>query len=165
MSDVETCVMCGAEIPEGIQVCPTCENSVLKEKTNESPRYERFVFRGDVFFADLNPVVGSETGGVRPVVIIQNNIGNRFSPTVIAAITSRAKKRAFPIHVKLKDNRSGLTEDTTILLEQIRTIDKRRLKHYIGHLDEETMQLIDKAAARSIGLKQKSEDDKDGDNV
>ena len=157
--------MCGAEIPEGIQVCPTCENSILKEKTNESPRYERFVFRGDVFFADLNPVVGSETGGVRPVVIIQNNIGNRFSPTVIAAITSRAKKRAFPIHVKLKDNHSGLTADTTILLEQIRTIDKRRLKHYIGHLDEETMQLIDKAAARSIGLKKKDEDDKDGDNV
>ena len=137
----------------------------MKEKTNEPARYDRYVFRGDVFFADLNPVVGSETGGVRPVVIIQNNIGNRFSPTVIAAITSRATKRAFPVHVKLKDNRSGLTEDTTILLEQIRTIDKRRLKQYIGHLDEDTMQLIDKAAARSIGLKKKDEDGENDDDV
>ncbi len=152
MNNENTCIMCGAVIPEGIQVCPNCENRVIKEKTNEHSTYDSYIYRGDIYFADLNPVVGSEIGGVRPVVILQNDVGNKYSSTLIAAVTSRVRKHSLPVHVSLTNNLSGLTEDTTILLEQIRTIDKRRLKHYVGHLDGETMNRIDRAAALSIGL-------------
>ncbi len=152
MNHCETCLLCGTSVPEGIQVCPACENEILKGKSHERPPYGSYIFRGDVFFADLNPVVGCETGGIRPVVIIQNDVGNRFSDTVIAAVTSRGCKRDLPVHVPLDGSRGSLTGDTVIMLEQIRTIDKRRLKRYLGHLDEETMARIDSAASCSIGL-------------
>lgn len=109
--------------------------------------------RGDVFFADLSPVVGSEQGGVRPVLIIQNDIGNRFSPTVIvAAITAQFEKPRLPTHIEINAKTHGLDRDSIILLEQIRTIDKRRLTDKITHLDEETMRKIDAGLQISVGL-------------
>ncbi|MGI6643958.1 MAG: type II toxin-antitoxin system PemK/MazF family toxin [Bacillota bacterium] len=110
--------------------------------------------RGDIYFADLSPVVGSEQGGFRPVLIIQNDIGNRYSPTVIiSAITSRITKAHLPTHVELPGHVSGLDKDSVVLLEQIRTIDKRRLKRRIARLDDEIMAKIDEALAISCGLK------------
>jgi len=109
--------------------------------------------RGDIYYADLRPVIGSEQGGVRPVLIVQNNIGNHYSPTVIAAaITSRKKKRSQPTHVKLPGGGCILRDKSTVLLEQVRTIDCGRLKEYVGHLDAETMHDIDHAIAVSFGL-------------
>ena len=109
--------------------------------------------KGDVYYADLTPVVGSEQGGVRPVLIIQNDVGNRFSPTVIAAaITSRQGKRALPTHIRLKSNLQGLHDNSIVLLEQVRTIDRVRLKEYIGRLNANTMHDIDHAIAVSFGL-------------
>ena len=111
------------------------------------------VQRGDMFYADLTPVVGSEQGGVRPVVIIQNDVGNRYSPTVIAAaITSRTEKRNLPTHIRLPENCQGLHQDSMILLEQVRTIDRTRLREYIGKLNAATMQYVDRAIAVSFGL-------------
>ncbi len=108
--------------------------------------------RGDLYYADLNPVVGSEQGGVRPVLIIQNDIGNKHSPTVIiAAITSKAMKVTLPTHCNLSEN-AGLDRDSVALLEQIRTIDKRRLKDYVGALGQEDMLAVNKALAVSVGL-------------
>ena len=98
------------------------------------------VKRGDIYYADLSPVVGSEQGGVRPVLIIQNDIGNKYSPTVIAtAITSQINKAKMPTHIELDANEYGLSKDSVVLAEQIRTIDKRRLKEKIGHLDDALM--------------------------
>ena len=109
--------------------------------------------RGDIFFANLNPVVGSEQGGTRPVLILQNDIGNKYSPTtIIAAVTSRIKKAKLPTHVELPKEQSKLDRDSVILLEQLRTIDRRRLKEWIAHLDEETMTRVDAALAISLGL-------------
>jgi len=109
--------------------------------------------RGDIFYANLNPVIGSEQGGVRPVLIIQNNIGNKYSPTtIIAAITSKIKKAKLPTHVELSAAEFNLEKDSVILLEQLRTIDKRRLKEKIAHLDEEIMSEIDRAIMISLGL-------------
>lgn len=109
--------------------------------------------RGDMFYADLTPVVGSEQGGVRPVVIIQNDVGNQHSPTVIAAaITSRTEKRRMPTHIKLYGCHRGLHRDSVILLEQVRTIDRTRLREYIGRLNAATMQHVDHAIAVSFGL-------------
>jgi mRNA interferase MazF len=109
--------------------------------------------RGDIYYADLSPVIGSEQGGVRPVVIIQNDVGNRYSPTVIAAaITSRLGKTRLPTHIDVFANRVGLVKDSVILLEQVRTLDKRRLKEKMGHLDEGTMHQVDRAIAVSVGL-------------
>lgn len=109
--------------------------------------------RGDMFYADLTPVVGSEQGGVRPVVIIQNDVGNRHSPTVIAAaITSRTEKRKLPTHIRVPENCQGLHQDSTVLLEQVRTIDRTRLREYIGKLNASTMQYVDHAIAVSFGL-------------
>ena len=109
--------------------------------------------KGDVYYADLTPVIGSEQGGVRPVLIIQNDVGNRFSPTVIAAaITSRQGKRALPTHIRLKSNLQGLHDNSIVLLEQVRTIDRVRLKEYIGRLNANTMHDIDHAIAVSFGL-------------
>ncbi|NWN94357.1 MAG: type II toxin-antitoxin system PemK/MazF family toxin, partial [Bacillus sp. (in: Bacteria)] len=109
------------------------------------------VKRGDVYFADLSPVVGSEQGGVRPVLILQNDIGNRFSPTVIvAAITAQIQKAKLPTHVEIDAKRYGLERDSVILLEQIRTIDKQRLTDKITHLDEEVMEKIDDALQISL---------------
>jgi mRNA interferase MazF len=111
------------------------------------------VKRGDVFFADLSPVVGSEQGGIRPVLIIQNDIGNRFSPTVIvAAITAQIQKAKLPTHVEIEAEAHGFDRDSVILLEQIRTIDKQRLTDKITHLDEETMRKVDDALQISVGL-------------
>lgn len=111
------------------------------------------VKRGDIYYADLSPVVGSEQGGLRPVLIIQNDIGNRYSPTVIAAaITSRMGKTKLPTHIDVYADRAGLQKDSIILLEQIRTLDKRRLKEKMGHLDEEAMRAVDNAIAVSFGL-------------
>lgn len=108
--------------------------------------------KGDIFYADLTPIVGSEQGGIRPVLIIQNNIGNRYSPTVIAAaITSQTSKHPLPTHVSL-NGIYGLRRDSTILLEQIRTIDRSRLREYIGRLELEKLQAVDQAMAVSLGL-------------
>ena len=111
------------------------------------------VKRGDIYYADLSPVVGSEQGGLRPVLIIQNDIGNRYSPTVIAAaITSRMEKNKLPTHIEVYAARVGLPRDSVILLEQIRTLDKRRLRERIGHLGEEEMQRVNEAISVSFGL-------------
>ena len=109
--------------------------------------------RGDIYYADLSPVIGSEQGGVRPVLIVQNNVGNRFSPTVIAAaITSQQSKAKLPTHIPLYSGTSGLTKDSVVLLEQVRTIDKRRLKEKIGHIDDSVMARVDSALSVSFGL-------------
>ena len=111
------------------------------------------VKRGDIFYADLSPVVGSEQGGVRPVLIIQNDTGNRYSPTVIAAaITSQKDKARLPTHIQVDTEGSGLTRDSVVLLEQIRTIDKKRLREHMGRLDEAHMTMVDNAIAVSFGL-------------
>ncbi|MFT8363362.1 MAG: type II toxin-antitoxin system PemK/MazF family toxin [Sporolactobacillus sp.] len=111
------------------------------------------VKRGDVYFADLSPVVGSEQGGVRPVLVIQNDIGNRFSPTVVvAAITAQIQKAKLPTHVEIDAKRYGFDRDSVILLEQIRTIDKQRLTDKITHLDEEMMGRVNKAIQISLSL-------------
>ena len=111
------------------------------------------VKRGDIYYADLSPVVGSEQGGMRPVLIVQNDTGNRHSPTVIAAaITSQTGKAKLPTHIELTGRSVGLTRDSVILLEQIRTIDKSRLKEKMGRLDGETMTKVDNAIAVSFGL-------------
>lgn len=109
--------------------------------------------RGDIFYADLSPVIGSEQGGLRPVLIIQNDVGNRYSPTVIAAaITSRMGKNRLPTHIDVHADDVGLAKDSVVLLEQIRTLDKRRLKERMGHLDDKTMQTVNTAIAVSFGI-------------
>ena len=111
------------------------------------------VKRGDIYYADLSPVVGSEQGGMRPVLIVQNDTRNRHSPTVIAAaITSQMGKAKLPTHIELTGRSVGLTKDSVILLEQIRTIDKSRLKEKMGRLDGDTMTKVDNAIAVSFGL-------------
>lgn len=111
------------------------------------------VRRGDIYYADLSPVVGSEQGGIRPVLIVQNDVGNRFSPTVIAAaITSQKDKARLPTHIQLNSTGSGLVRDSIVLLEQIRTIDKRRLKEHMGRLDDDSMTRINQALQVSFGL-------------
>ena len=108
--------------------------------------------RGDIYRADLDPVVGSEQGGVRPVRIIQNDAGNLHSPTVIiAAITTRRKKQYMPVHVPITAGESGLPADSVVLTEQVRTLEKSRLTKYLGHLPEDAMARIDAALMRSIG--------------
>ncbi len=109
--------------------------------------------RGDIFYADLSPVIGSEQGGLRPVLIVQNDVGNKYSPTVIAAaITSRMGKTRLPTHIDIHADRVGLAKDSVILLEQIRTLDKKRLKEKMGHLDDDVMDKVNLAIAVSFGL-------------
>ncbi len=111
------------------------------------------VKRGDIFYADLSPVIGSEQGGVRPVLIIQNDVGNRYSPTVIcAAITSQINKAKLPTHIEINSRQLTLVKDSVVLLEQIRTIDKKRLREKICRLDDEIMEKIDRALLISFGL-------------
>ena len=111
------------------------------------------VKRGDIYYADLSPVVGSEQGGVRPVLIVQNDVGNKYSPTVIAAaITSQINKAKMPTHIELKASEYGLNKDSVILTEQIRTIDKKRLREKIGKLDEVLMHKVNEALSVSFGL-------------
>ena len=114
------------------------------------------VYRGDIFYADLEPVIGSEQGGVRPVLVIQNDIGNRHSPTVIvAAITSRIKHRRQPTHVNLNGRQCGLHSDSTIMLEQLRTLDKQRLLGYVGSVGKAKMDEVDRALEISVGTSKK----------
>ncbi len=111
------------------------------------------VKRGDIFYADLSPVIGSEQGGIRPVIIMQNDIGNRYSPTVIvAAITSQINKAKLPTHVEISSEEYGLNRDSVVLLEQIRTLDKRRLKEKIGHMTDEDMKKVNNALLISLSL-------------
>ncbi len=111
------------------------------------------VKRGDIYYADLSPVVGSEQGGIRPVLIVQNDVGNRYSPTVIAAaITSQKYKTRLPTHISVNADDCGLAKDSVVLLEQVRTIDKTRLKEHMGSLDTTEMNRIDKALSVSFGL-------------
>lgn len=116
----------------------------------EAPQVVR---RGDIYYADLSPVVGSEQGGMRPVLIVQNNVGNKHSPTVIAAaITSQIGKARLPTHIELSARTYGLSRDSVVLLEQVRTIDKRRLKEKMGRLDESLMNQVNSALTVSFGL-------------
>ena len=111
------------------------------------------VKRGDIYYADLSPVVGSEQGGTRPVLIVQNDTGNRHSPTVIAAaITSQTGKARLPTHINIAGGSVGLSKDSVILLEQIRTLDKKRLRERMGHVEEQVMMKVDTAIAVSFGL-------------
>lgn len=111
------------------------------------------VRRGDIFYADLRPVIGSEQGGIRPVLIIQNDTGNRHSPTVIcAAITSKMNKAKLPTHVEIDSNRYDIVKDSVVLLEQLRTIDKKRLKDKVCHLDEEILRKINRALRISLEI-------------
>lgn len=135
----------GKNIPVGRWSWAICNGGILGMS----------VKRGDIFYADLSPVVGSEQGGLRPVLIVQNDVGNRYSPTVIAAaITSRMSKTALPTHISVHAGGVGLARDSVILLEQIRTIDKQRLKEKMGHLDDAVMSEVNSAIAVSFGLTQ-----------
>ena len=112
------------------------------------------VHRGEIYYADLSPVVGSEQGGIRPVLIVQNDMGNRYSPTVIAAaITSQKDKANLPTHIAVNAQGSGLIKDSIILLEQVRTLDKHRLREKMGRLDAESMGRVDQALSISFGLR------------
>lgn len=109
--------------------------------------------RGDIYYADLSPVVGSEQGGIRPVLIVQNDVGNKFSPTVIAAaITSQKDKTKLPTHIQVNADGCGLQKDSIVLLEQVRTIDKRRLREHMGSLDAQDMTRVNQALSVSFGL-------------
>ena len=109
--------------------------------------------RGDIYYADLSPVIGSEQGGVRPVLVVQNDVGNKYSPTVIAAaVTSQINKAKMPTHIEIKADEYGLAKDSVILLEQVRTIDKKRLKDKTGKLDDELMNQVNEALSISFGL-------------
>ena len=111
------------------------------------------VKRGDIYYADLSPVIGSEQGGIRPVLIIQNDVGNKYSPTVIAAaITSQINKAKMPTHIELSASDYGLYKDSVILLEQIRTIDKKRLRDKVAHVDKKLMKTVDEALSISFGI-------------
>ena len=111
------------------------------------------VKRGDIYYADLSPVIGSEQGGIRPVLIIQNDVGNKYSPTVIAAaITSQINKAKMPTHIELSASEYGLYKDSVVLLEQIRTIDKKRLREKVAHLDKVLMEDVNNALAVSFGI-------------
>ena len=115
---------------------------------------QNIVRRGEIYYADLSPVVGSEQSGMRPVLIVQNDVGNRYSPTVIAAaITSQQNKARLPTHIEIEARTYGLTKNSVVLLEQVRTLDKRRLRERMGCLDEKAMQRVDGAIAISLGLK------------
>ncbi len=111
------------------------------------------VKKGDIFFADLSPVVGSEQGGVRPVLVVQNNIGNKYSPTIIvAAVTSQINKAKLPTHVEIDAVNNGLSKDSVVLMEQLRTIDKQRLKERIGTINQELLPNVDEALSVSLGI-------------
>lgn len=114
-------------------------------------QFQKIVLRGDIYYADLNPTVGSEQGGVRPLVILQNNIGNRYSPTVIAAAITAKPKKPLPTHAAI-GHACGRLKESFVLLEQIRTIDLSRLREYVGRLDTQEMRKIDEALAISVGL-------------
>ena len=125
---------------------------ILKYDENRSVK-NLVVKRGDIYYADLSPIIGSEQGGVRPVLIIQNDVGNRHSPTIIcAAITSRMNKAKLPTHIEISSGSYHLVKDSVILLEQIRTIDKQRLREYVCHVDSRMMGKVNHAIHISLGL-------------
>ena len=125
----------------------------LQRRVKKLSEMEMNIKRGDIYYADLSPVIGSEQGGLRPVLIVQNDVGNRYSPTVIAAaITSKMGKTKLPTHIDVIGNQAGLAKDSVILLEQIRTLDKKRLKEKMGHLDDDTMRNVNDAIEVSFGL-------------
>ena len=127
-------------------------NSVISVNNSESETVMN-IKRGEIYYADLSPVVGSEQGGVRPVLIVQNDVGNKYSPTVIAAaITSQQYKTNLPTHIKVDADGCGLQKDSIVLLEQMRTIDKTRLREKMGSLDQGSMNMVDKAISVSLGL-------------
>ena len=112
-----------------------------------------YIKRGEIYYADLSPVIGSEQGGMRPVLIVQNDVGNKHSPTVIAAaITSQKEKSKLPTHIALNSQNCGLAKDSVVLLEQVRTLDKKRLKERMGELDGSSMHQVDTALGVSFGL-------------
>lgn len=127
---------------------------ILTVKYDENRSVKNLVVkRGDIYYADLSPIIGSEQGGVRPVLIIQNDVGNRHSPTIIcAAITSRMNKAKLPTHIEISSGRYHLVKDSVILLEQIRTIDKQRLREYVCHVDSRMMGKVNHAIQISLGL-------------
>lgn len=129
-------------------------NRQKKSPTNQGRNDTKMsVKRGEIYYADLSPVVGSEQGGIRPVLIVQNDVGNRHSPTVIAAaITSQREKAKLPTHIELHADKCGLSKDSVVLLEQIRTIDKKRLKERMGELDTPAMDQVNNALSISFGL-------------
>ena len=114
-------------------------------------QFQKIILRGDIYYADLNPTVGSEQGGVRPLVILQNNVGNRYSPTVIVAAITASPKKPLPTHAAI-GHACGRLKESFVLLEQIRTIDRSRLREYVGRLDEQEMKKIDEGLAISVGL-------------
>ena len=127
--------------------------AVIKGEENTFLDFEMNIRRGDIYYADLSPVIGSEQGGLRPVLIVQNDVGNKHSPTVIAAaITSKMGKAKLPTHIDISGSETGLAKNSVILLEQVRTIDKKRLKEKMGHLDEKTMAHVNNAIEVSFGL-------------
>lgn len=124
-----------------------------QKKTKNGGKNLMTIKRGDIFYADLSPVVGSEQGGVRPVLIVQNDVGNKYSPTVIAAaITSQQAKNSLPTHIRINAAGCGLAKDSIVLLEQVRTLDKRRLKEKMGALDQNSMMNVNEALSVSFGL-------------
>lgn len=108
--------------------------------------------RGDIFYADLSPAIGSEQGGIRPVLIVQNNVGNYHSPTVIVAVLTSKSKKKLPTHISIPSGEGNITMDSTVLLEQLRTIDKFRLQKYVGSISDDTMDRVDRAMLVSLGL-------------
>ena len=134
------------------------QNVIGKEK-KVFLEFEMNIKRGDIYYADLSPVIGSEQGGLRPVLIVQNDVGNKHSPTVIAAaITSKMSKAKLPTHIDIPGIEAGLARDSVILLEQVRTIDKKRLKEKMGHLDNATMNNVNNAIQVSFGLREFAND-------
>ena len=127
---------------------------MVRTGTTENRSVKKLVIRrGDIYYADLSPVVGSEQGGIRPVLVIQNNVGNRHSPTIIcAAITSKMNKAKLPTHIEISAENYKIVKNSVILLEQIRTIDKRRLKEYVCHIDPAMMRKVDEAICISLEL-------------
>lgn len=124
----------------------------VPENTKQT-EYIDMIKRGELYYADLSPVVGSEQGGIRPVLVVQNDVGNKYSPTVIAAaITSQMNKAKLPTHIEISADEFGLNKDSVVLLEQIRTIDKKRLKDRIGELDDDLMNKINQALLVSLGF-------------
>ena len=124
-----------------------------QKKTQHGGKHLMTIKRGDIFYADLSPVVGSEQGGVRPVLIVQNDVGNKYSPTVIAAaITSQQAKNSLPTHIRINAAGCGLAKDSIVLLEQVRTLDKKRLKEKMGALDQNSMMNVNEALSVSFGL-------------
>ena len=123
------------------------------QSTNSTVKNPGMIRRGEIYYADLSPVVGSEQGGLRPVLVVQNDVGNKYSPTVIvSAITSQINKAKLPTHIELPASNYGLNKDSVVLLEQLRTIDKRRLQDLIGYVEPECMDKINNAMSISLGL-------------